>query len=220
MFQIMISQGNQSVTLPVPPQEYMLTTGNSNKTITLYNIGEINIAGKTKINTLSFSGYFPNSPMEVLCGRWENPLNLVNKLHAFKNSCKPVRVLITGTEVNDLFLIDSLSTGNNGGKNFNFDITFSSFKNISYSSTSGGLIFNGASGGNSGSGGSSTPAPTPSPPTNNYRTHTVKSGENLWVIAQKYLGNGARYMEIYNLNRDVISNPSLIYPGQVLKIPS
>ncbi len=50
-------------------------------------------------------------------------------------------------------------------------------------------------------------------------TYTVKSGDTLWGIAAKYLGSGAKYTEIYNANRDKISNPNLISVGQVLKIP-
>jgi nucleoid-associated protein YgaU len=52
------------------------------------------------------------------------------------------------------------------------------------------------------------------------KTYTVKSGDSLWRIAQNLLGNGSRYTEIYNLNKDKIKNPRTIYPGQVLTIPS
>ena len=51
-------------------------------------------------------------------------------------------------------------------------------------------------------------------------TYTVKSGDCLWRIAQRLLGKGSRYTEIYNLNRDKIKNPNLIYPGQKLTIPA
>ena len=51
-------------------------------------------------------------------------------------------------------------------------------------------------------------------------TYTVKSGDCLWNIAKKYLGDGSRYNEIYNLNKDKITNPNLIYAGQVLTLPS
>ena len=51
------------------------------------------------------------------------------------------------------------------------------------------------------------------------KTYTVKRGDCLWNIAKQYLGNGSRYKEIYNLNRDKIKNPNLIYPGQVLTLP-
>ncbi|MBR2743459.1 MAG: LysM peptidoglycan-binding domain-containing protein [Clostridia bacterium] len=50
-------------------------------------------------------------------------------------------------------------------------------------------------------------------------SYTVKRGDSLWNIAKKELGDGSRYKEIYELNRDKISNPSLIYPGQVLILP-
>ncbi|MCC8136398.1 MAG: LysM peptidoglycan-binding domain-containing protein, partial [Ruminococcus sp.] len=52
-------------------------------------------------------------------------------------------------------------------------------------------------------------------------TYTVKSGDCLWNIAKKYYGSGSKYTVIYNANKSVIgSNPNLIYPGQVLTIPS
>lgn len=51
------------------------------------------------------------------------------------------------------------------------------------------------------------------------KTYTVKKGDTLWAIAAKYYGNGAQYNKIYNANTDKISNPNLIYPGQVLTIP-
>jgi hypothetical protein len=45
--------------------------------------------------------------------------------------------------------------------------------------------------------------------------YTVKKGDSLWKICKAQLGDGARYQEIAALNG--ISNPNLIYPGQVIK---
>ncbi|HEY9857253.1 MAG TPA: glucosaminidase domain-containing protein [Stenomitos sp.] len=50
-------------------------------------------------------------------------------------------------------------------------------------------------------------------------SYTVQSGDSLSKIAQRTLGNGNRWREIYDLNRDVLNNPNLIRPGQVLKLP-
>lgn len=50
--------------------------------------------------------------------------------------------------------------------------------------------------------------------------HTVAKGDTLWAIASKHLGNGARYPEIFEANRPMLSDPDKIYPGQVLRIPS
>jgi LysM repeat protein len=52
--------------------------------------------------------------------------------------------------------------------------------------------------------------------TGSQKTYTVKSGDSLWAIAAKQLGNGNRYTEIKSLNN--LKN-DIIHPGQVLKIP-
>lgn len=49
--------------------------------------------------------------------------------------------------------------------------------------------------------------------------HTVVSGDTLSAISQKYLGKASRYMEIFEANKPMLSNPDKIYPGQVLRIP-
>ncbi len=49
--------------------------------------------------------------------------------------------------------------------------------------------------------------------------HTVEKGDTLWAIAAKTLGNGARYEEIFEANKPMLSHPDKIYPGQVLRIP-
>ena len=47
----------------------------------------------------------------------------------------------------------------------------------------------------------------------------IQSGDTLWGIAERAYGNGARYQEIFEANREVIQNPDLIYPGQKIRIP-
>lgn len=61
-------------------------------------------------------------------------------------------------------------------------------------------------------------APAPATPVLN-QSYTVTRGDSLWGIAQRWLGNGAEYPEIYNANKAVIgSNPDLIKPGERLKV--
>lgn len=49
--------------------------------------------------------------------------------------------------------------------------------------------------------------------------HTVVSGDNLWKIAEKYYGSGARNDAIFQANTPMLKSPDKIYPGQVLVIP-
>ena len=51
------------------------------------------------------------------------------------------------------------------------------------------------------------------------RTYTVKAGDSLSKIAKRELGDATRWPEIHAANRDLIPNPDLIHPGQVLKLP-
>ena len=50
-------------------------------------------------------------------------------------------------------------------------------------------------------------------------TYTVKSGDTLSKIARDHLGDANAYMKIFNANKDQLSDPDKIKPGQVLKIP-
>jgi nucleoid-associated protein YgaU len=52
------------------------------------------------------------------------------------------------------------------------------------------------------------------------RTYTVKAGDTLSKIAKEQLGDANAYHEIFNANRDQLSDPDKIKPGQVLKIPA
>lgn len=68
------------------------------------------------------------------------------------------------------------------------------------------------------------PSPAPAPAATSAApeptTYTVQSGDTLSAIAKRFLGNANDYMEIFNANRDQLSDPNKIKPGQVLKIPT
>ena len=51
------------------------------------------------------------------------------------------------------------------------------------------------------------------------RTYTVQAGDTLSKIAKDALGNANDYMKIFNLNKDQLTDPDKIKPGQVLKLP-
>ncbi len=51
-------------------------------------------------------------------------------------------------------------------------------------------------------------------------TYTVQAGDCLWNVAARELGSGTRWSEIFELNRDVISDPNRIYVGQELILPA
>lgn len=81
--------------------------------------------------------------------------------------------------------------------------------------TSGGAIRDSQSGGdaggeNSGGAGGGMKSTT---------TYTVQSGDTLSKIAKEHYGDPNRYMEIFEANREQLSHPDKIQPGQELIIP-
>ena len=69
-------------------------------------------------------------------------------------------------------------------------------------------------------GGGTQSIPQPTPAKASMKTYTVKSGDTLSEIAKRELGSPNKYMDIFNANRDQLSDPDKIKPGQVLKIPA
>ena len=51
------------------------------------------------------------------------------------------------------------------------------------------------------------------------KTYTVQAGDTLSKIAKEHLGNANAYMQIFDINKDLLSDPDKIKPGQVLKLP-
>lgn len=51
------------------------------------------------------------------------------------------------------------------------------------------------------------------------KVHVVKKGDTLGAIAQKYYGKAGAYMKIFEANKDILTDPDKIKPGQKLRIP-
>ena len=51
------------------------------------------------------------------------------------------------------------------------------------------------------------------------RRYTVRPGDTLSSIAQRFYGSPKDWQRLYQANRSVIKNPDAIFPGEVLNIP-
>ncbi len=56
-------------------------------------------------------------------------------------------------------------------------------------------------------------------PYHGFAQYTVKSGDTLSAIAQEWYGDASVYPRLFEANRNQITDPNLIFPGQVLRIP-
>ena len=53
-----------------------------------------------------------------------------------------------------------------------------------------------------------------------YHRHVVRSGESLSKIAKHYYGDAMKYNKIFEANTNLLTNPDVIHPDQVLVIPN
>jgi len=65
-----------------------------------------------------------------------------------------------------------------------------------------------------------TGGPAAAPAAASAKTYTVQAGDTLSGIAKEHLGNASAYMKIFDANKDQLTDPDKIKPGQVLKIPA
>ena len=49
--------------------------------------------------------------------------------------------------------------------------------------------------------------------------YEIKSGDTLWAVAKQFYGDGNKYPQIFEANREVIKDPDKIFVGQKIRIP-
>jgi len=61
-------------------------------------------------------------------------------------------------------------------------------------------------------------APVSVPAAEKVIRHTVQKGDNLTLLAGYYYKDPRQWKQIYNLNREAVKGPHLLYPGTILEI--
>lgn len=187
------------------------------QTYDIINIGEVKIPKGTNLLTFSWNGTLPGSSRRnasyVKSQHWQSPDGIIKIWEKWRSEGTKIRLMITETSINyDVYLDDYTAEATGGNGDYEYSVAFLEAKAVEIYTVNELNIKPSAK--------STTNSATTRPPAATAKTYTVKSGDSLWKIAQKSLGKGGRYPEIFNLNKDKIKNPNLIYPGQVLTLPS
>lgn len=214
------------VLMPITPSKVKVKINNQNETLTLISGEEINILKAAGLTDVSFDLLLPQVPYPFTNGGAQPADYYLSLFERLKTAKEPFQWILNREKPNGSRLFyTNLTVGmedyqitDDAEEGFDITVTVS-LKQYRHYGTKTVTIQP-----------ASTPATKPTatvePPKREtsqapkQSTYTVKSGDCLWNIAKKYLGDGSRYNEIYNLNKDKIKNPNLIYPGQVLTLPS
>lgn len=213
--------------LPVAPQKIQLKIKGVNKTYTLINEGEINVLKTPGLTEIEFDALLPNVryPFAMYKSEFKNARTYLEKLKKYKQDKETFQFIVTRTLPNGRMLFDtnmkvSLESytikedAKNYGTDFLVTINLKEYRDyatklcdIKVVSSEAKVIVQ-----------ETRAVENPPKPVN--QTYTVVTGDCLWGIAKKFYGNGSKYTIIYDANKDKITNPNLIYPGQVLTIPA
>lgn len=211
--------------MPITPSKVKVKINNQNKTLTLISGEEINILKEAKLTDVSFDVVLPQVPYPFTNGGAQSADYYLSLFERLKQSKTPFQWILNRSRPDGVALFYSnLTVGledyqiTDDAKD-GFDLTVSvKLKQYRAFGTKTVQI---------------TPSSAPSQPATatvqepprettsapKAANYTVKSGDCLWNIAKKQLGDGSRWKEIYELNKDKIKNPNLIYSGQSLTMP-
>ena len=213
---IYLSFNNQAEAFefPVLPEEVEIKESGNNKSHILQNIGEITVINRIKAPTLKLESFFPiNNGPYVTSKYLLKPNEYIEKIKRWRDTGKPVRLVITGTSVDLSWActIEDFSYKEKAGAvgDIEYIISFKEYRwfkvkkveIVSDSKTSQPAIAKMEQ----------RPVEKEIP-----KTYTVQTGDTLCSISKKCLGDSGKYKEIAKKNN--IANPSLIYPGQVLQL--
>lgn len=212
-----------SVLLPIAPEKFTMKVNNTNKTMTLINEGEVNFLREAGLTDLEFDILIP--AVQYSFAKYEDgfkPISyFLTHFENLKTEKKPFQFIVTRKFPDGKLLFDTnMSVSLEDYKikedaDSGFDLIIS-FKLKQYRPFGTKIV---KVNGNTASV-SNQRDTTNSPAPKQDETYTVKKGDCLWNIAKEFYGNGSKYTKIYEANKDKIRNPNLIYPGQVLTIPS
>ena len=207
---------NEMLQLPMLPEEIKGKIANSFASYSILKNGEVKIPTGTALDTYSWSGQFPGSHRkeDPYITKWKAPKKCDKFLRSLKASNgKPVkaRLLVTETNINlDVYMQDYSPTESGGYGDITYSVTFVRAKSLLVKKSAKANV-------------KSKSKAEKRKTTAKKKTYTVKKGDCLWAIAEKYYGNGKLYTKIRDANKAVISkhgsDPNMIWPGDVLVIP-
>lgn len=214
------------VLMPVTPSKVKVKINNQNKTLTLINGEEINILKEAALTDVSFDVLLPQVSYPFTNGGAQSAQTYLNLFEQLKVGKQPFQWILNRSRPSGAALFYSNLTvamedyqiTDDAEAGFDLTVTIKLKQYRPYGTKTVTI----------------TPPPVPAQPATATVTpppretseapqnssYNVKKGDCLWNIAKKQLGDGSRWKEIYDLNKDKIQNPNLIYPNQSLTLPS
>lgn len=204
--------GSRQIRVPWLPEEVEYGGGNTIRaTYDILDRGPVDVPTGEDLATISWSSIFPGglrTDENLLHGQWYHPRYYHKIIIDWKNNGTPLNVMLTGYPININVVLDKYSAKASGPfGDWEYKISFIEDREVVVKSS------------------------TVKRQTKKTITYTLKKGDTLWKIAQKYLGAGSKWKTIYNANKTIIeqqakkhgkkssNNGSYLYAGVKITIP-
>ena len=213
---------DKAIRLPVIPAEFERVIGADYETNNIIGLGDVATFNSNGLAQLSLSSFFPNKDYSF--NEYSNvpkPYDLVSHFKDWKNKGTVVRVILTGTDINQEMYVTNFAYGEKDGTG---DVYYSmdllecrpiTIPVINENNSSNTQNTSRPADNNNSSNKNNTNNST-------QKTHKVVKGDSLWDIAKKYLGKGSDYPKIKEANKSKypsLAKNNIIYVNWELIIP-
>lgn len=213
------------VRLPVAPEKINTKIKNMNRTLALLDGGEMSILKTPGLTDLDFDIMLPSLPypFAVYDGGFKPPELYLERIEELKVGGEPFQLIISRVRGQTLLYESNIQVSledyqivedASNGPDLMVNIKLKQYierktKRVTITQPTAVAAATEPA---------TVQAPSPAPERQEKKpakTYTVRSGDTLWRICARELGDGSRYPEVARLNG--ITNPNLIFPGQVIK---
>lgn len=197
----------EAIRLPVNPKSVEIASPQLNQTVTLVELGEINLFGNRGLKSLTLESFFPGSSSPFYPRASSSPQGYVSRLEKWKAGKKPVRLIITGTGVNLACAIERLACKYpEGDGDVYYTLELKEYRPLNVAPVA-----------EQKSVGSSGLKPRPDMQEQKNEAIVRSQADTLWSMACKYYGDGTRWTEIAKANG--ITDPAKMRLGDKVVIP-
>lgn len=201
---IWFNNDEERLTFAVNPKSIAVSRPQMTKEFTTVGGEIIHLSGGRGLMSVALSTFLPGPGSAFYAG--VSPISALAMLKRWQDSLRPVRLIISDTDINDAFLITDIRQGiSEGDRDVEITISLKEYKFVTMTAVTVG---------------SASATGTGLKPREDERqipmTHTVVKGETLWGIATKYYGDGTRWKEVADKNG--VADPKKLSIGKVLAL--
>lgn len=204
------------IALSMLPEQIEHKSSASFQRYNIINTGPVEVHNGNELQVFSWNGQLPKRSMIrmvfVRAWHWQPPEQIERVIRGWEENGAILNLMVTETNINHDVKIREFDITLKGENFWNYSIELAEHKDLK--------IYTVQEMAGRKTAGKARIMSNVTYAREKQISYTIKPGDTLWNLARRYLGDGAKYSKIYELNRDVIgTDPSILTAGAVITIP-